>query len=68
MDNSFEVEKILRRRAMKSKIQYFVKWANYENSDNSWVNESDMNCEDLLEQFLCHTIIGNHLFFRLSYF
>lgn len=35
----FKIEKILRERRKNGKKQYFVKWMNYPDSQNSWVDE-----------------------------
>jgi hypothetical protein len=40
--NIFKVEKVLKQRKVKGKIQYFVKWKGYDNSQNSWIDASDI--------------------------
>jgi hypothetical protein len=34
----YRVERIIRRRKRKGKLEYFVKWLNYPNSDNAWIS------------------------------
>ncbi len=47
----FEVECIVGKRKVKNQVQYEVKWAGYDNSFNSWIPESDLQCDDLVEEF-----------------
>ena len=38
---------------MKGEGRYFlVKWLEYSNSDNQWLNIDRLNCTDLLEEYL----------------
>jgi hypothetical protein len=36
------VEKILRRKRENGILKYFVKWVGYPNTNNSWVNATDV--------------------------
>ena len=36
-DTLWFIEKILKKRKLKGKTQYFVKWSNFSNANNSWV-------------------------------
>jgi hypothetical protein len=38
----FKIEKILRKRQKSGRKQYFVKWLDYPDSFNSWINASDI--------------------------
>jgi Integrase core domain/Chromo (CHRromatin Organisation MOdifier) domain len=38
----FQVEKILGKRKSKGKVQYLVKYLNYDDSFNKWINEEDL--------------------------
>ena len=38
----YRVEKIIKRRIYKGKKQCFIKWLNYPNEYNSWVDESEI--------------------------
>lgn len=41
-DNLYRVEKIIKRRKYNGIKQVFIKWLNYPDTYNSWVNESDV--------------------------
>jgi len=38
----FKVEKVLKKRRVKGKVQYFVKWKGYDSSNNSWIDEKEI--------------------------
>ena len=52
-EEEYEVEAILdvRRYGRKRKLQYLVHWKGYPNSNNSWVDHSDLNTPDLLKEY-----------------
>lgn len=54
----YPVEKILRRRLFGTKVKYLIKWEGYSNDENCWVNEEDLHCDELLDDFRAHCIIG----------
>ena len=35
----YDIESIIKKRKKRGKVQFFVKWANYPNSFNSWVED-----------------------------
>jgi hypothetical protein len=47
----FEIENILDHRMIGDKIEYFVKWAGYPDSDNSWVQEEHFNDPESLREY-----------------
>ena len=48
----YEVERILDRRISRGKVEYLVKWRNYDNASNSWEPRSNLtNCQELLREF-----------------
>lgn len=50
--NVYEVEKIIAHRDIAQSRIYFVKWVGYPDNENSWVEEPNMGCTDLLEEYL----------------
>ena len=49
----YEVEAIMRARQMHSgKVQYYVKWKRYSSKYNTWENEENLHCQDLITKFL----------------
>ncbi len=65
-DKHYEVEKVLNSRQRKvwgrqgelsrSVTNYFVKWKGYGPESNSWVQEDDMDADELIEEFLTEHI------------
>ena len=48
----FEVESILDKRIIHGKIQYRVKWKNYQESEATWEPEENLtNCKTLIDKF-----------------
>uniref|UniRef100_A0A915DE86 Chromo domain-containing protein n=1 Tax=Ditylenchus dipsaci TaxID=166011 RepID=A0A915DE86_9BILA len=50
---NYEVEKIVKWQWNKQTQtnQYLIKWLNYGSQFNNWVDECDLNCSELLENF-----------------
>ncbi|XP_054288379.1 chromobox protein homolog 1-like isoform X1 [Macrosteles quadrilineatus] len=48
---SYEVEKIIDCRTIQGKREYLVRWKGYSRGDDTWEEESDLNCNDLLQKF-----------------
>ena len=48
----YEVEKILDKRSVKGRTEYLVKWKDYSEAESSWEPTKNLNCPDLLRQFL----------------
>ena len=42
LPENYKIEKILRKRRKSGRMQYFVKWLDYPDSFNSWINASDI--------------------------
>ena len=50
-EEEYKVEDIITHRTSRRKKQYLVKWVGYPSSENSWVNEADMNAPQLLYNY-----------------
>lgn len=50
--NEFEVEAVKGIREVDSKTEYYIKWKGYPHTENSWEPEENLNCADLIEDYL----------------
>lgn len=50
-DSLYEVEKILNHRNVGRKMTFLVRWKNYGTEHDSWVNNSDLHCEEILRTY-----------------
>lgn len=51
-EDVYEVEKIVNHRRRGNKTQYFIKWKGYPSSENTWEDEDNLNCDELLQEYL----------------
>jgi hypothetical protein len=47
----YKVEKLLRTRNHRGRLQYLVQWKGYGSHENSWVSDTDLHCPDLVRDF-----------------
>lgn len=51
-EEDYEVESILKKRVVRNKIQYLVKWLGYPEWEATWQSEADLvNSPNILRQF-----------------
>ncbi|EFC40238.1 SprT domain-containing protein [Naegleria gruberi] len=50
-DDVYSIERIIKKRVKNKLVEYYVKWEGYPSSENTWVKESDIVGQDIIEEF-----------------
>jgi hypothetical protein len=50
-EDEYEIESIRDHRKSRNRTQYLVHWLGWPDSDDSWVDERDMNSDDLVKEY-----------------
>ncbi|XP_065076843.1 chromobox protein homolog 1-like [Ochlerotatus camptorhynchus] len=48
----YVVEQILKKRTHRGVVQYLIKWKGCDSTENTWEPEENLNCQELVKQFL----------------
>lgn len=61
-----EVKKILDDRVEDGVRKFLIQWVGYSESQNSWVDEGDLNCAQILKEYLEDKKIKHDLHYVIS--
>lgn len=51
-EEQYEVEEIVGSRTRSKQTQYYIKWKNFPESQNTWEFESNVDCPELIAEYL----------------
>jgi hypothetical protein len=51
MDETYEVEKILEKRARNGRTEYLVRWTGYDSASDTWEPTHHLNCPERIREF-----------------